>query len=52
VPDPARLAAPYAQYRAEVREEWIDSEVPIATGEYQPRPISTRPATMKPTPAS
>jgi acyl-CoA thioester hydrolase len=24
VPDPARPAAPYVQYRAEVREEWID----------------------------
>jgi acyl-CoA thioester hydrolase len=24
VPDPARLAAPYAHYQTEVREEWID----------------------------
>jgi acyl-CoA thioester hydrolase len=24
VPDPARLAAPFARYRTEVREEWID----------------------------
>ena len=24
MPDPARIAAPYAQYRTEVREEWID----------------------------
>ena len=24
MPDPARLTAPYARYRTEVREEWID----------------------------